>query len=146
MPLTAQQIAEKSSEALGAHDAASEALGLRVTHIAPGQANVTMQITEHMLNGHGICHGGLIFTLADTAFAHACNSYNQRAVAQTCAVSFLAPGQLGDHLTATARELHRAGRSGIYDIEVTRAMCEVIAQFRGHSRSIKGQHFEESQP
>ena len=81
MPLTAQQIAEKSSEALGAHDAASQVLGLRVTHIAPGQANVTMQITEHMLNGHGICHGGLIFTLADTAFAHACNSYNQRVVA-----------------------------------------------------------------
>ena len=71
MPLTAQQIAEKSSAALGAHDAASHALGLQVTHIAPGQANVTMQVTEQMLNGHGICHGGLIFTLADTAFAHA---------------------------------------------------------------------------
>ena len=98
MPLTAQQIAEKSSAALGAHDAASQALGLQVTHIAPGQANVTMQVTEQMLNGHGICHGGLIFTLADTAFAHACNSYNQRVVAQTCSVSFLAPGQLGDQL------------------------------------------------
>jgi len=123
MPLTAQQIAEKSSAALGAHDAASHALGLQVTHIAP-----------------------VIFTLADTAFAHACNSYNQRVVAQTCSVSFLAPGQLGDQLTAAARELHRAGRSGIYDIEVTRATGEVIAQFRGHSRSIKGQHFEELQP
>ena len=116
MHLTAQQIAEKSSAALGAHDAASQALGLQVVHISPGQAHVTMQVTQQMLNGHEICHGGLIFTLADTAFAHACNSYNQRVVAQTCSVSFLAPGQLGDQLTAKARELHRAGRSGIYDI------------------------------
>jgi len=146
MPLTAQQIAEKSSAALGAHDVSSQALGLQVVHISPGHAQVTMQVTQQMLNGHEICHGGLIFTLADTAFAHACNSYNQRVVAQTCSVSFLAPSKLGDQLTAKARELHRAGRSGIYDIEVTRATGEVIAQFRGHSRSIKGQHFEESQP
>jgi acyl-CoA thioesterase len=143
--MTPQEIAEKSSAALDSNDAASHALGLVVTQIAPGFATVTMPITPDKLNGHGICHGGLIFALADTAFAHACNSYNQRVVAQSCSISFLAPGKTDTMLTASAREIHRAGRSGIYDIEVSSEAGEIIAQFRGQSRTIKGQHFEDPQ-
>ena len=143
--MTPQEIAEKSSAALDVNDAASHALGLVVTHIAPGFATVTMPVTPDKLNGHGICHGGLIFALADTAFAHACNSYNQRVVAQSCSISFLAPGKTDTMLTATAREIHRARRSGIYDIEVSSEAGEIIAQFRGQSRTIKGQHFEDPQ-
>ena len=145
MPLTAQQIAEKSSAALGAHDAASQALGLQVVHISPGQAHVTMQVTEQMLNGHGICHGGLIFTLADTAFAHACNSYNQRVVAGQAAITFIAPAFAADLLTAQATEVQLYGRSGIYDVRVTRQSGDVVAEFRGHSRTIKGTHFNEEE-
>ena len=141
--MTPQEIAKKSSAALDANDAASHGLGIVVTQIGPGLATATMPITADMLNGHGICHGGLIFTLADTAFAHACNSYNQRVVAQSCSISFLAPGKADDMLTATAREIHRAGRNGIYDIEVKSASGDIIAQFRGQSRSIKGKHFED---
>jgi acyl-CoA thioesterase len=143
--MTPQEIAEKSSAALDSNDTASHALGLVVTQIAPGFATVTMPITPDKLNGHGICHGGLIFALADTAFAHACNSYNQRVVAQSCSISFLAPGKTDTMLTATAREIHRARRSGIYDIEVSSEAGEIIAQFRGQSRTIKGQHFEDPQ-
>ena len=143
--MTPQEIAEKSSAALDSNDAASQALGLVVTQIAPGFATVTMPITPDKLNGHGICHGGLIFALADTAFAHACNSYNQKVVAQSCSISFLAPGKTDTMLTATAREIHRARRSGIYDIEVSSEAGEIIAQFRGQSRTIKGQHFEDPQ-
>ena len=143
--MTPQEIAEESSAALDVNDAASHALDLVVTQIAPGFATVTMPITPDKLNGHGICHGGLIFALADTAFAHACNSYNQRVVAQSCSISFLAPGKTDTMLTATAREIHRARRSGIYDIEVSSEAGEIIAQFRGQSRTIKGQHFEDPQ-
>ena len=145
MPMTPQETAEKSSAALDANDAASRTLGIVLTAVAPGQATVTMPVTADKLNGHGICHGGLIFTLADTAFAHACNSYNQSVVAQSCSINFLASGKAGDQLTAQAHEIHRAGRSGIYDIEVLNASGDVIAQFRGQSRTIKGQNFEDLQ-
>ncbi len=97
-----------------------------------------MTITDAMVNGNNIAHGGFIFTLADSAFAFACNTYNQRAVAQHCAVTFLAPGKLGDRLIAKGVERQRAGRSGIYDITVTREDGIVIAEFRGHSRTIEG--------
>ena len=143
MPLTEQEIAEKSSATLDQSDAASRALGIVLQSVAPGKATVTMSITADKLNGHGICHGGLIFTLADTAFAHACNSYNQRVVAQSCSISFLASGNSGEQLTAKAHEVHRAGRNGIYDVEVFNSSGEVIAQFRGQSRTIKGHNFED---
>jgi acyl-CoA thioesterase len=143
--MTPQEIAKKSSAALDKNDAASHGLGIVVTQIGPGLATATMPITADKLNGHGICHGGLIFTLADTAFAHACNSYNQRVVAQSCSISFLAPSKANDMLIATAREVHRAGRSAIYDIKVISAAGEIIAQFRGQSRTTKGQHFEDPQ-
>jgi acyl-CoA thioesterase len=98
-----------------------------------------MTVTESMVNGHDICHGGLIFTLADSGFAYACNTYNQRTVAQHCAVTFLRSAKRGDQLTARAVERQRQGRSGIYDITVTRADGTVIAEFRGHSRTIEGE-------
>jgi len=97
-----------------------------------------MTVDQRMTNGHKTCHGGYIFTLADSAFAFACNTYNQRTVAQHCSVTFLAPAFEGDRLTANAREIQRRGRSGIYDIRVTNQRGETIAEFRGHSRSVKG--------
>ena len=145
MVMSAQEIAEKSSAGLDEKDAAARSLGIVVQAVSPGTAQLCMPITPDKLNGHGMCHGGLIFALADTAFAHACNSYNQRVVAQHCSISFMAPSMPGDVLTAQAHEVHQAGRSGIYDIEIRNRSGEVIAQFRGHSRTIKGQYFEDSQ-
>ena len=99
-----------------------------------------MPVREDMLNGHGLCHGGMIFTLADSAFAFACNSYNQMAVAQHCSITYLIPGRIGDRLTATAREVSRRGRSGLYDIRITNQDGAHVAEFRGHSRTVKGTH------
>jgi acyl-CoA thioesterase len=106
--------------------------------VGPGAATLSMTVTETMVNGHGLCHGGFIFLLADSAFAYACNSYNVRTVAQNCQITFIAPGRLGMRLTAEARERHRAERSGIYDATVRNEVGEVIAEFRGWSRSIGG--------
>ena len=138
--MTPQALAEAAAAAMWAGDRASQELGMRIDHIAPGAATLSMTVTESMTNGHGICHGGFIFTLADSAFAFACNSYNQKAVAQIGQIAFLAPGQLGDRLTATCREVTRQGRSGIYDTSVTDQSGTLIAEFRGHSRTIKGTH------
>jgi phenylacetic acid degradation protein PaaD len=104
---------------------------------------VLAAVAERHANGHGICHGGITFALADSAFAFACNSRNQSTVAQHNMISYLAPGRLGDVLTATATELSLTGRSGIYDVKVTNQNAIVIAEFRGFSRAIKGQLFEE---
>ncbi|MCZ7657580.1 MAG: hydroxyphenylacetyl-CoA thioesterase PaaI [Xanthobacteraceae bacterium] len=130
--------ARACAEAMWAEDSASRGLGMRLLAVAPGCADLAMTVTETMVNGHRICHGGFIFTLADSAFAYACNTHDQRTVAQHCAVTFLAPGSLGDVLTARAVERQRVGRSGIYDITVTRQDGAVIAEFRGHSRTIEG--------
>ena len=137
------QIAQKCAEIMWENDQASKGLGMKLEKVCPGKAEVSLVIEDKHLNGHGICHGGLIFTLADTAFAHACNSYNQRVVAQSCSISFLASGNSGEQLTAKAYEVHRAGRNGIYDVEVFNSSGEAIAQFRGQSRTIKGQNFED---
>ena len=134
-----QRIAEAAAAAMWRDDKASQALGMALAAIGPGAATVTMTVRESMVNGHGICHGGYIFLLADSAFAFACNAYNFRCVAQHCAVTFVQAGKLGDQLSARAVEVQRAGRSGIYDITVTRGGGEVIAEFRGHSRQIKGE-------
>ena len=106
--------------------------------VGPGTARLAMTVTPAMVNGHGICHGGYVFTLADSAFAFACNSYDERTVAQHCAITFLRPAKLGDRLVADAVERQRAGRSGIYDIRVSDGAGQVVAEFRGHSRSIGG--------
>ena len=141
--MTPQTRAEKSAAAMWATDKASQHLDMRIDHIAPGNATLSMPVAATMLNGHGICHGGYIFTLADSAFAFACNSYNQLVVAQQNQITYLAPGKAGERLTATAVEQSRVGRSGVYDVTVTGENGRTIALFRGLSRTMKGQHFEE---
>jgi len=136
--VTSDYIAKAAANAMWAQDRASQALGMTITDIAPGHATLAMTVTEAMVNGHGLCHGGYIFALADSAFAFACNSHNQRAVAQTCTITFIAPAKLGDRLTAKCREVSRVGRSGIYDVTVAREDAEVVAEFRGLSRTVKG--------
>jgi acyl-CoA thioesterase len=131
-------VARACAEAMWVEDRASQGLGMVVERVSPGEAVISMVIRADMANGHGICHGGFIFTLADSAFAFACNTYNQRTVAQHCAVTFLQPGRRGDTLTAHAVERNRSGRSGIYDVTVRDGKGEVIAEFRGHSRTIAG--------
>lgn len=137
--MDAEQLARACADAMWADDAASRGLGLELISVGPGRAELAMTVTDRMVNGHEFCHGGFIFTLADSTFAFACNTYNQRTVAQHCAVTFLNPGKLGDRLTARGIEKNRRGRSGIYDITVTRQDGTVIAEFRGHSRTIEGE-------
>ncbi len=129
--------AERSAAAMWETDAASQGLGMVLDDVGPGLARMSMTVEPRMLNGHGMCHGAFIFAIADSTFAFACNSRNQRAVAQTCTITFLAPAQLGDRLVATARELALAGRSGLYDIRVE-TDSRVVAEFRGQSRVIGG--------
>lgn len=141
--MSPQEIAQASARAMWANDHASQRLGMSLDHVAPGEAILSMTITEAMSNGHGNCHGGYLFTLADSAFAFACNSYNSLVVAQHCTITFLVPGRVGDRMTATAREVSRKGRSGIYDIRITNQTGEHVAEFRGHSRLVKGTHVPE---
>jgi acyl-CoA thioesterase len=143
MSLTAEEIARRSAAAMWARDDASKWLGMSLDAVGPGTATTSFTVEKHHTNGHDICHGGYIFTLADSAFAFACNSYNQLAVAQHNTISFLRPGKLGERLTAEAKELTRAGRSGVYDVTVTNGDGRVVATFRGASRVIDGKHFEE---
>lgn len=141
--LTPGQLAEACAEALWSEDNASKHLGIVVEEVIPGQSRLSMVVRDFMTNGHNICHGGFIFTLADSAFAYACNTYNQNTVAQHCSVTFLAPVREGERLTAVAREINRGGRGGIYDIRVTRDGDEAVAEFRGHARTIRGTHLPE---
>lgn len=136
--MTPQQLAQACAEAMWAEDKASQGLGMEIVDVGPGKAAISMTIDERMVNGHGICHGGYIFTLADSAFAFACNSWNQSTVASHCAVSFLRPARLGERLTASAVERYREGRSGITDVTVTNEAGETVAEFRGNSRTIAG--------
>ena len=128
-----QALAERSAQALFAPDRASQSLGMRIVAIAPRACTVAMTVRGDMTNGHAICHGGLIFTLADSAFAFACNSAGEPTVAASGSIDFLSPAREGDELTATARELWRGGRSGIYDVIVTNQAGATIALFRGRS-------------
>ena len=138
-------IARACAEAMWREDDASKGLGMEIVEVKPGQATLTMTIQPHMVNGQRIAHGGFIFTLADSAFAFACNSYNRLAVAQHNSITFVAPGKLGDRLTAACREVVRYGRSGIYDVKVTNQEGALIAEFRGVSRTIEGRHFDGEQ-
>jgi acyl-CoA thioesterase len=135
--LSPDDLARACAEAMWQEDDASKGLGMEIVEIRPGQATLTMTVKPDMVNGQRIAHGGFIFTLADSAFAFACNTHNQRTVAAQGSITFLRPGKLGDLLVATAREISRSGRSGIYDVRVT-AGDIVIAEFRGHSRTIGG--------
>ena len=139
----AQKMAEACASALWRMDTASRRLGMSLDRIAPGEAVISLTVTDEMLNGHGTAHGGTIFTLADSAFGYASNTRDQRSVAQHCSVTFLAPAVIGDRLTAHALERAIAGRSGIYDITVTDQTGRTVAEFRGHSRTVKGRVLEE---
>jgi acyl-CoA thioesterase len=136
-PLSPDDLARACADAMWAEDDASQGLGMEIVDVGPGRATLSMTVQPHMVNGQRIAHGGFIFLLADSTFAFACNSRNERTVAAQCDITFIRPGKLGDRLTATAREVSRSGRSGIYDIHVT-ADDVVIAEFRGHSRTIGG--------
>ena len=141
--LDPQTRAQKSAEALYATDTASKALGMKLENVGPGTATLSMVVTENMLNGHHIAHGGFIFTLADSAFAFACNSYNQVTLAQQNQITYVSPGQDGERLTAHAVEVTKQGRSGTYDVTVTGEDGRTIAIMRGLSRTISGQNFKE---
>ena len=135
--LSSDDLARACADAMWKDDDASSGLGMSIVDIGPGRATLSMTVQPHMVNGQRIAHGGFIFTLADSAFAFACNSHNEKVVAAQGNITFLKPGKLGDELVANAREISRSGRSGIYDVQVTVGDA-VIAEFRGHSRTIGG--------
>jgi acyl-CoA thioesterase len=137
-PLSPQQTADKVREGMFVNDRASKWLGMQIVDVTPGRAVLAMTVRDQMLNGHDICHGGLIATLADSAFAFACNSYNEFSVASGFAIELLAPGRLGDVLTATCVEVSKAGRTGVYDTEVSNQQGQRIAVFRGRSHTVRG--------
>lgn len=142
--MTPQERAQRVGETMFAADrAARETMGIEVLSVAPGRAVLRMAVKPLHLNGHQICHGGFIFTLADTTFAYACNSYNRNAVAAGCSIEFLRPGQAGDVLTCEGVEQTLSGRHGIYDMRVGNQKGEVVALFRGKSAVIPGQVFPE---
>ncbi len=141
--MTPKERAEKSAAAMWSGDGASSWVGMELISVDEGTSEMGLTVEKHHANGHGMCHGGITFTLADSAFAFACNSRNQATVAQHNSISYLAPAMIGDRLTARAHEVHLQGRSGIYDVKVTNQNNTLIAEFRGHSRSIKGTLFEE---
>lgn len=143
MSMTAQERAKRVAAAMWAGDAASRELGLRVVEVDAGRAVLELTVEARHCNGHGICHGGVTFTLADSAFAYACNSRNQTTLAQHNSITYLAPARPGDVLRATAEETSLAGRSGIYDVTVTDQSGRRIALFRGLSRSVGGAVFDE---
>ncbi len=134
-------LARACAEAMRAEDRAGAWLGMVLESVGPRRAEMEMTVRETKVNGHGICHGGFIFTLADSAFAFACNSHGERAVAQHCTISFLRPGRRGEVLRAEAVERTRSGRSGITDVRVTGADGTVVAELRGHSRLTGGRFF-----
>lgn len=137
-PNAAQQLAEASARSMLDADAASASLGIELVAVAPGRSEMAMTVTAAMLNGHRIGHGGFIFSLADTAFAVACNSYNRSTVATGCDIDFVEQVVDGDVLTAVARERYRRGRAGLYDVTVRRADGTVVAEMRGRCREISG--------
>jgi acyl-CoA thioesterase len=128
--------------AMWARDRASQALGMALEDVGPGFARVRMAVRANMVNGHGTCHGGIIFALADSAFASACNSRDVVTVASGCAIEFLAPVREGDELVAEAQERALQGRNGIYDVDVRRAGGELVATFRGRSAATRGRVLE----
>jgi acyl-CoA thioesterase len=138
LPLQAEERARRAAQALYERDHASQALGIRLQSAAPGRAQVAMSVRADMLNGHGSCHGGLVFALADSAFAFACNSHNEATVAAAAAIDFLSAARAGDELTAEARELWRTHRNGIYEVTVVNQHGERIALFRGRSYRVNG--------
>lgn len=138
MKMNPKQLARACADAMLVDDNTVKSLGFSLDEVEPGRAVISVTVGEHMTNGHGICHGGYIFTLADSAFAYACNTYDQRTVAQHCSITYLIPAKTGERLTATGTERMLTGRNGIYDITVTNQDGDVVAEFRGFSRTIAG--------
>ena len=138
-PAEAQALADATAEAMFARDRAAQALGIKIVRVQPGASLLTMTVRSDMVNGHHICHGGMIFSLADTAFAYACNSYNKNTVASACHIDFLAPAKEGETLEAEVVEQSASGRTGVYDITVRNNHGKTIALFRGKSYRINGE-------
>jgi acyl-CoA thioesterase len=134
----AQQLAQRCADAMFERDMASRHLGMSILNVGPGLARLQMTIREEMVQGHASCHGGYIFTLADSTFAFACNTYDLETVAAGCQIEYVAPGKVGDVLTATAREQTRRGRTGVYDVRVENQRGELVALFRGKSYQLRG--------
>ena len=144
--MSPQELAEATRDAMWNDDRASRTLGMQVVAIGPGSATLTMVVRDDMLNGHDICHGGIVTTLADSAFAFACNAYNEVTVASGFDVNLLASAHGGDVLTAVAIEVARSGRTGVYDVEVRNQRGDRIAAFRGRSYTIRGKAVVEGLP
>lgn len=139
MPRTPKELAQATLDAMYLNDHNAHHMGIVVTDIAPGSATATMTVTKEMLNGHGMTHGGATFSLADTAFAYACNAYNKNTVASGCDITYSGPSHEGDVLTAVASETILMGRSGIYDVTITKQDGSIVGLFRGRSRTISGE-------
>lgn len=144
--MTAQDVAEAVREAMWEDDHASKAMGMQVLAIGPGTATVTMTVRQDMLNGHDICHGGLMTMLADTAFAFACNAYNEVTVASGFDVNLISSARKGDVLTARCTEISKSGRTGVYDVGVRNQRDEAVVAFRGRSYTVKGKPVVEGLP
>ncbi|MFQ3354647.1 MAG: acyl-CoA thioesterase [Paracoccaceae bacterium] len=136
--MTPQEIADKSAQAMWESDEASKWFGMAIEKVAPGYALMSLIIEAHHCNGHGDCHGGVSFALADSAFGFACNSYNELCVGQHTMMSYLRPVSKGDILSAEAQERNREGKSGIYDVTVRNQDGKICAEMRGFSRRVKG--------
>ncbi|MCL1487400.1 hydroxyphenylacetyl-CoA thioesterase PaaI [Marinobacter sp. M3C] len=136
---TPQQLAQNCADAMYQRDEASRNLGMEITQVSPGKATVTMPVSSIMIQGHGSCHGGYLFTLADSAFAFACNSYNKATVASGCSIDYMLGAREGDLLTASAVEQSRGNRTGVYDITITNQDGHVVALFRGKSYQVRGE-------
>ncbi len=134
-----QALADAVTQAMWSRDRATQGLGMQILSVKPGYALIAMPVRGDMVNVHHICHGGFMFILADSAFAFACNSYNQNTVASSCNIDFLAPAREGDVLEAEAVERSLAGRTGVYDITVRTRTGKTVALFRGKSYRIKGE-------
>jgi acyl-CoA thioesterase len=139
LPTDPDDLAAATARAMWERDRTAQALGMRIIAIRAGHATLSMPVREDMVNGHHICHGGMIFTLADTAFAYACNSYNQNSVASACQIDFIAPAHEGETLEAEATERSATGRTGVYDVTVRTNAGKIIALFRGKSHRIGGE-------
>ncbi len=144
MDMDAATLALECARVMWSQDHASQALGMNLGRVAPGEAEISMQVTARMRNGQDCCHGGFLFALADTAFAFACNSYNRKTLAQGCSIEFVRPALVGDSLIAVAREVSRGRRTGVYDVSVRNAREQTVALFRGRSFSSDDPLLDES--
>jgi len=135
---TPEQLARACADAMFSRDQATQRMGMRLLDAGPGRAKLAMPVREDMIQGHGTCHGGFLFALADSAFAFACNSYDEATVAIGCSIDYVAPARLGDELTATASEQSRSGRTGNYDVRVENQHGQLIALFHGKSYKVRG--------